>query len=109
MIHGVIIVSVALQHWTSLWVVLHIEVSPNYSYIGYCKKESDWLVDSQTIAKCFLDDTFKVERPPPTYSKKYENVLQLTFKGYRLDLGFESMTKLDQWYKALLVTSGIRK
>lgn len=96
-----------IQHWTSLWVVLHVEISPNYSFIGYCKKESDWLIDSQTIAKCYLRDTFRVERPPPGYSKKYENVLQLVFKGYQLDLGFDSMTKLDQWFKALQVTSGM--
>ncbi len=87
-------------------MVLNIEISPNYSYIGYCKKESDWLIDSQTIAKCYLDETFKVARPPAGYSKKYENVIQLIFKGYRLDLGFDSMTKLDQWYKALQVASG---
>lgn len=84
-----------------------MEISPNYSYIGSCKKESDWLIDSQTVAKCFLDETFRVERQPPGYSKKFENVLQLVFKGYQLDLGFDSMTKLDQWFKALLVTSGI--
>lgn len=84
-----------------------MEVSPNYSYIGYCKKEADWLADSQTIAKCMLDESFKVDRPPAGYSKKFDNVLQLTFKGYRLDLSFESMTKLDQWFKALLITSGI--
>lgn len=96
-----------MQHWTQLWVVLHVEISPNYSYIGYCKKEADWLSDSQTIAKCFLDEKFTVERPPPGYSKKYEYVLQLVFKGYRLDLGFDSMTKLEQWFKALQVCSGI--
>lgn len=90
-----------------MWVVLNVEISPNYSYIGYCKKESDWLIDSQTIAKCFLGATFKVERLPPGYSKKYDNVLQLIFKGYKLDLGFDSMTKLDQWYKALVVISGM--
>jgi len=83
-----------------------VEVTPNQSFIGYCKKEGDWLADSQTIAKCFLGETFKVERPPPGYSKKYGNVIQLTFKGYRLDLGFDSMTKLDQWQKALQVLSG---
>lgn len=87
--------------------MLHVEISPNYCYIGYCKKESDWLVDTQTIAKCSLDDAFRVERSPPGYSKKYENVLQLIFKGYKLDLGFDSMTKLDQWLKALTVTSGM--
>ena len=87
-------------------MVLNLEISPSYSYIGYCKKESDWLSDSQTIAKCYLDEPFSVERPQPGYSKKYENVLQLIFKGYRLDLGFDSMTKLDQWYKALQVASG---
>lgn len=89
-----------------LWVVLNAEITPDLSYIGYCKKESDWLIDSQTIAKCFLGESFQVERPPPGYSKKYGNVLQLIFKGYRLDLGFDSMTKLDQWFKALQVVSG---
>jgi hypothetical protein len=86
--------------------VLHVEISPNYSYIGYCKKESDWLLDSQCLSRCFLDETFRVERQQPGYSKKFENVLQLVFKGYQLDLGFDSMTKLDQWLKALSVTSG---
>lgn len=95
-----------IQHWTSLWVVVHVEISPNYSYIGYCKKEADWLADSQTISKCYLDEAFTVQRPASGYSKKYENVLQLIFKGYQLDLGFESVTKLDQWFKALQVTSG---
>ena len=99
-------VCVFVQHWTTLWVVLKVEVVPNQSYIGYCKKEADWLSDSQTIAKCYLGETFKVERPAPGYSKKYDNVLQLTFKGYRLDLGFDSMTKLDQWHKALQGLSG---
>lgn len=101
-----IYVALFLQHWTTLWAVLHVEISPNYSYIGHCKKEADWLMDNQTISKCCLDESFRVERPPPGYSKKYENVLQLLFKGYQLDLGFDSMTKLDQWFKALQVTSG---
>ena len=83
-----------------------MEISPNYSYIGYCKKEADWLADSQTISKCSLDEGFTVQRPPSGYSKKYGNVLQLVFKGYQLDLGFESVTKLDKWFKALQVTSG---
>ncbi len=83
-----------------------MEITPNQSYIGYCKKESDWLADNQTIAKCYLGETFKVERPVAGYSKKYSNVVQLVFKGYRLDLAFDSMTKLDQWFKALQVLSG---
>ena len=83
-----------------------MDILPNSSYIGYCKKESDWLADIQNIAKCYLGETFKVEHMPPGYSKKYDNVLQLLFKGYRLDLGFDSLTKLDQWFKALQIISG---
>lgn len=100
------VTSLPIQHWTALWVVVHVEISPNYSYIGYCKKESDWLADSQTISKCYLDEAFSVQRPSSGYSKKYENVLQLVFKGYQLDLGFDSVTKLDQWFRGLQVTSG---
>lgn len=35
------------------------------------------------------------------YSKKFENVLQVAFKSYRIDFAFDSKTKMELWYKAL--------
>ena len=96
------------QHWTNLWVVLRTEISPATSFIAYCKKEEDWLINQKTVAKCFLGNEFTVKPAPPDYSKKFSRkVLQLTFPSYRLDLAFDSMTKMDQWCKALQMLSGM--
>jgi len=81
-------------------VVLSTEISPSFCCISYCKKESDWLLNSKSIVKCPLGD-FKLMRAPPGYSKKHENILQLVFSSYTLSLAFDSMTKMDDWYIAL--------
>lgn len=99
---------IPLQHWTNLWVVLKTEVSPATSFIAYCKKEDEWLLSNKSIAKCMLGDDFTVKPAPPEYSKKFSRrVLQLTFPSYRLDIAFDSMTKMDQWCKALQQLSGM--
>ena len=94
-----------LQKWTSLWVVLCTEISPSFCCISYCKKESDWLLNSKSIVKCPLGD-FKLMRALPGYSKKHENVLQLVFSSYTLSLAFDSMTKMDDWYITLQTVTG---
>ena len=64
-------------------------------------------MNQKSIAKCFLGVDFTVKPAPPEYSKKFsKRVLQLTFPSYRLDLAFDSMTKMDQWCKALQMLSG---
>jgi hypothetical protein len=87
--------------------VLKTDISPAQSFIAYCKKEDEWLLNQKSIAKCFLGVEFTVKPAPPDYSKKYsKRVLQLTFPSYRLDLAFDSMTKMDQWCKPLQMLSG---
>ena len=88
-----------------VWVVLHTEISPAYSFIGHCKKESDWLAKNK-IEKLFLGDPFDVEKLPTGYSKKFEFVVQVTFKVYRVDLAFDSKTKMEQWYNRLRTVLG---
>ena len=94
-----------MQKWTSLWVVLSTEISPSFCCISYCKKESNWLLNSKSVVKCPLAD-FKLMRAPPGYSKKHENILQLVFSSYTLSLAFDSMTKMDDWYVALQTVTG---
>ncbi len=81
-------------------MVLHTEKSPSFCFIGHCKKETDWLADNK-IEKVFLGEAFDVEKMETGYSKKFEHVLQVAFKYYRIDLAFDSKTKMDLWYKAL--------
>lgn len=83
-----------------MWVVLSTEISPSNCCLSYCKKESDWLLNSQSIIKCFLGD-FSVMRTQAGYSKKHDNVLLVVFGSYTFNLAFESMTKMDEWYSAL--------
>lgn len=88
--------------------MLKTEISPASSFIAYCKKEDDWLLNQKSIAKSFLGEEFTVKPASPDYSKKFSRrVLQLTFSSYRLDLAFDSMTKMDQWCKALQLLSGV--
>ncbi len=82
--------------------MLHSVLSPVFSFVGHCKTERDWLVNSQSIAKCFLGE-FKLSRPQV---KGYGNVLQLSFKLYAVQFAFDSMTKMDQWYNVLQKVSG---
>lgn len=79
---------------------MHIEKSPSFCFVGHCKKESDWLANNK-IEKVFLGEAFEVEKMEVGYSKKFENVLQLAFKSYRIDFAFDSKTKMELWYKAL--------
>ena len=81
---------------------MNTQISPTYSYVGYCKSESDWLLNNQSITRCFLGD-FKLSR---MQVKGYDNVLQLGFKFYSLEVAFDSMTKMDQWYNILQKVSG---
>ncbi len=90
------------QSWKRRWVVIHSELSPMHSFIGYGKTERDWLVNSQSISKCFLGE-FKLSR---LEVKGYDNVLQLSFKMFAVQLAFDSMTKMDQWYNILQKVSG---
>ena len=89
-----------LQHWTNLWVVLHAEKSPSFCFIGHCKKETDWLANNK-IEKVFLGEAFEVKKMETGYSRKFEPILQVAFKSYRIDLAFDSITKMEVWYKAL--------
>ena len=90
-----------------MWVVLSTEISPSNCCLSYCKKESDWLLNSQSIVTCPLGD-FSVVRTQAGYSKKHENVLLVVFSSCTFNLAFESMTKMDEWYSALqAVTSKI--
>lgn len=80
--------------------MLSTEISPSNCCLSYCKKESDWLLNSQSIIKCFLGD-FSVMRTQAGYSKKHDNILLVVFGSYTFNLAFESMTKMDEWYSAL--------
>lgn len=63
-------------------------------------------MNTKTVIKCYFGEAFSVERAPGDYSKKFGNVLQLTFEAYRLDLAFDSMTKMELWYKTLQLVVG---
>ena len=93
-----------IQRWTKLWVVAHSEVSPLDSFMGYCKKESKWLLDDQAIVKYSLNE-FTLSR---TTTKKHDRVLQLDFPSLSLSvqLCFDSQTKMDHYYQLLYKVSG---
>lgn len=75
-----------------------------HCFIGYGKTERDWLVNSQAITKCFLGK-FVLSR---VEVKSCDNVLQLIFKTFAIQLAFDSMTKMDHWYNVLQKVSGRR-
>ena len=77
--------------------MLSTEISPAHCFIHYCKKEGDWLLKNSSVAKCPLDD-FQLQR---VQTKGFDNVLQLSFPDYSLEIAFDSLTKMDQWYNAL--------
>ena len=85
--------------------MLNAEVSPALCYLGYCKKEADWLSNGKSINKVGLDD-FTVGKMEAGYSKKHANILQIAFKYYSIDLAFDSVTKMDAWLRALRSVCG---
>ena len=93
------------QKWTKLWVVLHCEISPITSFLGYCKKENKWLLDNQAVVRYPLH-TVTLSK---VNTKKHENVLQLEFASQTVQVCFDSMTKMDHYYQLLQGVTGERE
>ena len=87
------------QKWKRRWVVLSANISPSKCSLNYCKKETDWLSNKQSeISKCQLTG-FSVQKA--TGRGKHDNHLIISLHAYDIYLSFESVTKMEQWYKAL--------
>ena len=82
-----------------MWVVVHIEVSPLDSFVGYCRKESNWLNNPQAIVKYSLSE-FNLSMMS---TKKHDKVLRLDFPSASLsvEISFDSQTKLDHYFHHL--------
>ena len=91
--------TVIFQKWKRRWVVLSANISPSKCSLIYCKKETDWLSNKQSeISKCQLTG-FSVQNA--TGRGKHDNHLIISLHAYDICLSFESVTKMEQWYKAL--------
>ena len=78
-------------------MVVHSQVSPLHCFLGYCKKESKWLQDSQSIVKYPLSE-FTLSM---LSTKKHDKVMKLDLPLLTVELSFDSQTKMDQYFKIL--------
>ena len=93
----VLLIPVNIQKWTKLWVVVHTEVSPLDCYVGYCRKESNWLNNNQAIVKYSLSE-FALSM---LSTKKHDKIMRLDFPSISVEMSFESQTKLDHYFQLL--------
>ena len=90
---------VIFQKWKRRWVVLSANISSSKCSLIYCKKETDWLSNKQSeISKCQLT-SFSVQKA--TGHGEHHNHLIISLHVYDIYLSFESVTKMEQWYKPL--------
>ena len=95
-----------LQKWKRRWVVLSGNISPTQCCLNYCKKESDWLSKNHSeIIRCQLTN-FSVQKF--TGRGEHDNHLIISLHAYAICLAFESITKMDQWHRALERVLGMR-
>ncbi|KAL5466850.1 hypothetical protein EMCRGX_G031001 [Ephydatia muelleri] len=87
------------KKWKRRWVVLSGNISPTQCCLNYCKKESDWLSKNHSeIIRCQLTN-FSVQKF--TGRGEHDNHLIISLHAYAICLAFESITKMDQWHRAL--------
>ena len=78
--------------------MLHVELSPSECYLCYCGEEKQWLL-KENLHKLPLADLSDVNR--------IDNTLELVFSeqpsdaAASLEIGFQSLTKTDEWFSAL--------
>lgn len=95
--HLLLYISLPPQKWTRLWVVAHCQVSPFDSFISYCKKESQWLKNDNSVSKYTLSD-FTVSM---ITTRKHDKVIKIELPSFTIELAFDSQTKMDLYFKLL--------
>ena len=86
-----------------MWVEMSLAPTYRHNFIALYNNEEEWIQNRELCVKRFsLETEVSVQKAHPTCSSG-SHVLHLVFKNYhtQLDLVFESMTKMDQWYEAL--------
>ena len=78
-------------------MVAHCQVSPFDSFISYCKKESQWLKNDNSVSKYTLSD-FTVSM---TTTRKHDKVIKIELPSFTIELAFDSQTKMDLYFKLL--------
>ena len=88
-----------------MWVEMSlapVATQGRINFVAFYKNEEEWMQKRELGANIHLATEFSVKRADPTYiSGRYG--LHLIFHRYsmQIDLAFESMTKMEQWYEAL--------
>ena len=88
-----------------MWVEMSLAPTrTKKNFLAFYKNEEEWMQDRELGAKISLEKTeVSVQKAHPTYISG-KHVLHLIFGNYfsmQVDLAFESMTTMDQWYEAL--------
>ena len=80
--------------------------STSENFLAFYKNEEEWMHNRAPGVKMSLETEVSIKKAHPTYVSG-KHVLQLIFGSYskKVDLAFESMLKMDQWYEALTRTS----
>ena len=72
------------------------------NFLAFYKNEEEWMQDRALGVKIPLETEVSIKKAHTTYISG-KHVLQLIFVSYskQVDLAFESMMKMEQWYEAL--------
>jgi hypothetical protein len=89
-----------------MWVEMSLAPTCRENFLAFYKNEEEWMKNRELGVKISLETEVSVKKAHPTYISG-KHVLHLIFGSYsmQLDLAFESMMKMDQWYEALTRTS----